>query len=218
MVAKTKKTAEKVIKPVKTKTTAAAKSKATKKVSVSAKVSVKMAQPKTRKTTPSKKNNLTESPKRKVDTPPELISRPTTAQTLLSYGVHPYPSAGNEPYMNERQKAHFEKLLDLWLNDLLQGGDDTISDLQESSEVPADLSDQASKEEEFALKLRKRDRERKLIKKIEESLQKLKSDDYGYCEECGIEIGVRRLEARPTATLCIDCKTIAEIKERQQRT
>jgi DnaK suppressor protein len=80
------------------------------------------------------------------------------------------------------------------------------------------LSDQASKEEEFALKLRKRDRERKLIKKIEESLQKLKSDDYGYCEECGIEIGVRRLEARPTATLCIDCKTIAEIKERQQRT
>jgi DnaK suppressor protein len=160
------------------------------------------------------------SKKKKVEVQSDVLelSPATTAQTMLSYGVESYRLKPNEEYMNEGQRLHFEKLLNAWLDALLQGGDATISDLQESSEVPADLSDQASKEEEFALKLRKRDRERKLIKKIEESLQQLKTLDFGYCEECGVEIGIRRLEARPTATLCIDCKTIAEIKEKQQRT
>ena len=160
------------------------------------------------------------SRKKKVEVQADVLelSPPTTAQTMLSYGVESYCSTLNEEYMNDKQRLHFERLLNAWLEALLQGGDATISDLQESSEVPADLSDQASKEEEFALKLRKRDRERKLIKKIEESLQQLKTLDFGYCEECGVEIGIRRLEARPTATLCIDCKTIAEIKEKQQRT
>ncbi len=157
------------------------------------------------------------SSRKKVDTATVDLGKITTAQSLLSYGVEPYIPKEGEPYMHEAQKAHFERLLLAWLNALLQGGDATISDLREASETPADLSDQASKEEAFALELRTRDRERKLIAKVEEALRKLKTDDYGYCEECGIEIGVRRLEARPTATLCIDCKTIAEIKERQQR-
>lgn len=138
-------------------------------------------------------------------------------ETMLSYGVKPYQATPSEEYMNDNQKKHFEHILMTWRNALLQGGDVAIEDLQNASnENPSDISDQASMEEEFALKLRKRDRERKLISKIESSLQLLKNDEYGYCEECGIDIGIRRLEARPTATLCIDCKTIAEIKEKQQ--
>ena len=78
-----------------------------------------------------------------------------------------------------------------------------------------DPSDRATQESEFSLELRTRDRERKLIKKIDEALDAIGSGDYGYCESCGIEIGIRRLEARPTATLCIDCKTLDEIREKQ---
>ena len=80
-----------------------------------------------------------------------------------------------------------------------------------------DPNDRASQEEDFRLELRTRDRERKLLKKIEESLELVREKDYGYCEVCGVEIGLRRLEARPTATLCIDCKTLDEIKEKQQK-
>ncbi|MEN8261528.1 MAG: RNA polymerase-binding protein DksA, partial [Pseudomonadota bacterium] len=78
-----------------------------------------------------------------------------------------------------------------------------------------DPTARATQEYEFSLELRTRDRERKLIKKIEESLSEIESGDYGYCEACGVEIGIRRLEARPTATLCIDCKTLDEIREKQ---
>jgi DnaK suppressor protein len=84
----------------------------------------------------------------------------------------------------------------------------------ESSSLP-DPNDRATQEEEFSIELRTRDRERKLIRKIDSTLKTIDSGDYGYCEECGVDIGIRRLEARPTATLCIDCKTLAEIKERQ---
>ena len=84
-------------------------------------------------------------------------------------------------------------------------------------DVPADVSDQATQEETFALRLRARDREHKLINKIDDSIQAIDNGEYGYCEECGVEIGIRRLEARPTATLCIDCKTLAEVREKQGR-
>ena len=78
-----------------------------------------------------------------------------------------------------------------------------------------DPVDRAAQEEEFSIELRTRDRERKLIKKIEKTLQKIEEDDFGFCESCGIEIGIRRLEARPTADQCVDCKTLAEMKEKQ---
>jgi DnaK suppressor protein len=87
--------------------------------------------------------------------------------------------------------------------------------MQDEATVFADPSDRASQESDIALELRNRDRERKLIKKIDETIARIDKDDYGYCENCGIEIGLRRLEARPTATLCIDCKTLAEMKEKQ---
>jgi DnaK suppressor protein len=87
--------------------------------------------------------------------------------------------------------------------------------MQEEAANFADPADRATQEEEFSLELRARDRERKLIKKIDETLQLIEENEYGWCESCGVEIGIRRLEARPTATLCIDCKTLAEIKEKQ---
>ena len=138
----------------------------------------------------------------------------STAQTLLAYGVEPYKVAAGEAYMNEKQLAHFKQLLENWKQELLQEGDKTLGALQKADTL-ADEIDQAAETEAFALTLRTHDRERKLLKKIHEALKLIEANDYGYCDECGVEIGLRRLEARPTATLCIDCKTLSEVKERQ---
>ena len=119
-------------------------------------------------------------------------------------------------YMNPAQVKHFRKLLIEWKQALMEEVERTVHHMQDEASNFPDPNDRATQEEEFALELRTRDRERKLIKKINESLMMLDSGDYGYCEICGGEIGIQRLEARPTATLCIDCKTLAEIKERQQ--
>ena len=115
--------------------------------------------------------------------------------------------------MNDQQKAHFRKILGAWRNQLMQEVDRTVDHMKDEAANFPDPVDRAAQEEEFALELRTRDRERKLIKKIEKTLLLLEDDDFGYCEHCGIEIGIRRLEARPTADLCVDCKTLAEIKE-----
>ena len=128
----------------------------------------------------------------------------------------PYKQEEGEEYMNERQIEHFRKLLQNWKQRLMEEVDRTVHHMQDEAANFPDPSDRASQEEEFTLELRTRDRERKLIKKINERLRSLDIGDYGYCEACGAEIGIRRLEARPTATLCIDCKTLDEIKERQR--
>jgi DnaK suppressor protein len=117
--------------------------------------------------------------------------------------------------MSPGQVDHFRQILSRWRQQLMEEVDRTVHHMQDDASNFADPSDRASQEEEFALELRTRDRERKLIKKITESLASLDSGDYGYCEVCGVEIGIRRLEARPTANLCIDCKTLDEIKEKQ---
>lgn len=136
--------------------------------------------------------------------------------TQVSYmGVTPYQESPNEEYMNERQLSHIEKVLLAWRQSLMEEVDRTVTHMKDEAANFPDPSDRATQEEEFGLALRTRDRERKLIKKIEDALERLLDDDFGYCEACGIEIGLRRLEARPTATLCIDCKTLSEIKERQ---
>ena len=126
----------------------------------------------------------------------------------------PYEPTEGEEYMNDKQLAHFKDILQDWKKDLMEEVDHTITELKEAS-VLADPNDRATQEETFNLELRTRDRERKLLKKIEEALQQIEDKDYGFCETCGIEIGIRRLEARPTATLCIDCKTLAEIREKR---
>ncbi|MEQ6886439.1 RNA polymerase-binding protein DksA [Salicola sp. Rm-C-2C1-2] len=117
--------------------------------------------------------------------------------------------------MNSEQLEHFRRILLGWKQELMEEVDRTMHHLQEDAENYADPSDRATQEEEFSLELRTRDRERKLIRKIDKTIDRIDKDDYGFCDQCGVEIGIRRLEARPTATLCIDCKTLAEIREKQ---
>ena len=136
------------------------------------------------------------------------------AQFLAS--IKPYVLKKNEKYMNAKQQKHFQDILGSWKEQLQIEQDRTADKIQKNVSHFPDESDRATHEEEFTLELRTRERERKLLSKINESIDDLKSDDYGYCASCGIEIGIRRLEARPTATRCIDCKTIEEIHERQQ--
>ncbi|MBR9909532.1 MAG: RNA polymerase-binding protein DksA [Gammaproteobacteria bacterium] len=130
-------------------------------------------------------------------------------------GFTPYKEKQGEEYMSDDQKEHFRKLLVNWKSDLMQEVDRTVTHMKDEAANFPDPADRASQEEEFSLELRTRDRERKLIKKIDSTLELIENDDYGYCDTCGVEIGIRRLEARPTATQCIDCKTLDEIKERQ---
>jgi DnaK suppressor protein len=137
-----------------------------------------------------------------------------THESLLKHYT-PYQAKSDEEYMNPAQQEHFKAILIAWKRELMEEVDRTVSHLQEDAANFADPNDRASQEEEFSLELRTRDRERKLTSKINETLENIESQDYGYCEACGVEIGIRRLEARPTASLCIDCKTLDEIKEKQ---
>ncbi len=134
--------------------------------------------------------------------------------TIADDKIAPYKLRDNEAYMNDDQLDHFRAILNQWKADLMREVDNTINEMKEAS-VLADPNDRATQEEAFSLELRTRDRERKLLKKIEQALTQIDDKEYGYCETCGVDIGIRRLEARPTATLCIDCKTIAEIKEKR---
>ncbi|MEQ1592200.1 MAG: RNA polymerase-binding protein DksA [Thiobacillaceae bacterium] len=135
------------------------------------------------------------------------------AETLKRF--EPYKAKKGEEYMNKNQLAHFRKMLDAWKSELSHDIDSTLHSMQDEQTVFADPNDRATQESDMALELRNRDRERKLIKKINETIAKIESGDYGYCDACGVEIGLDRLQARPTASLCIDCKTLEEIRERQ---
>jgi DnaK suppressor protein len=127
----------------------------------------------------------------------------------------PYVPKKGEAYMSERQRAHFREMLGALREELSADIERTVHQMQDDQTVFADPNDRASQESDMALELRNRDRERKLIKKIDETLGRIESGDYGFCDKCGVEIGIKRLEARPTATLCIDCKTLDELKEKQ---
>jgi DnaK suppressor protein len=136
-------------------------------------------------------------------------------QLIPNKSFPPYVAKKGEEYMNKKQLAHFRSILESIKVELSQDIDRTVHTMQDEATVFADPNDRASQESDMALELRNRDRERKLIKKIEETIAKIESQDYGYCESCGVEIGLKRLEARPTATLCIDCKTLDELREKQ---
>jgi DnaK suppressor protein len=127
----------------------------------------------------------------------------------------PYTPKKGEEYMNSRQRAHFKQVLAALRDELSADIERTVQTMQDEATVFADPNDRASQESDIALELRSRDRERKLIKKINETISRIDAEDYGYCESCGAEIGLQRLDARPTATLCIDCKTLEEMRERQ---
>jgi DnaK suppressor protein len=127
----------------------------------------------------------------------------------------PYKAKAREEYMNPKQLAHFKQMLENMKRDLSQDIDRTVHTMQDEATIFADPNDRASQESDMSLELRNRDRERKLIKKIDETIARIDAEDYGYCDSCGVEIGLKRLEARPTATLCIDCKTLDELREKQ---
>ena len=137
------------------------------------------------------------------------------AEELLHKHFTPYVAKKGEEYMNTKQLAHFRKILETLKQELSEDIERTVHTMQDEATVFADPNDRASQETDMAIELRNRDRERKLIKKIDETLGRIDSDDYGYCDKCGVEIGIKRLEARPTATLCIDCKTLEELREKQ---
>lgn len=138
-----------------------------------------------------------------------------TLGLLALAGLEPYQEKDGEEYMNSKQLEHFRLILLAWRDQLREEVDRTVHHMQDEAANFPDPVDRAAQEEEFSLELRTRDRERKLIKKIEKTLKRIEEDDFGFCDSCGIEIGVKRLEARPTADMCIDCKTMAEIKEKQ---
>lgn len=155
-----------------------------------------------------------------VNTPPasntktKTTVKPSTTQTVTP-SFKPYVPKKDEIYMCKEQLTHFADILTHLKDDLMADIERTVHTMQDEQTVFADPNDRASQETDMALELRNRDRERKLIKKIEETLDRIKADDYGFCDKCGIEIGIQRLEARPTATLCIDCKTLEELREKQ---
>jgi len=150
----------------------------------------------------------------KKTTAKKTTAKKTTAKKRTT-PISSYKGRKGEKYMSAAMKKHFNAVLIEWREHLREEMQKTFDHLKNKGESYADPIDRASQEEEFAFELRTRDRERKLINKIASSLEQIKQDDYGYCYACGIEIGVKRLEARPTATHCIDCKTLDEIKEKQ---
>ncbi|MDT9587232.1 MAG: RNA polymerase-binding protein DksA [Candidatus Arsenophonus melophagi] len=142
-------------------------------------------------------------------------SKASSLSILAIAGVEPYQEKPGEEYMNAGQLKYFRVILEAWRNQLRDEVDRTVTYMQDEAANFPDPVDRASQEEEFNLELRNRDRERKLIKKIEKTIKKIDDEDFGYCASCGVEIGIHRLEARPTADLCFDCKTLAELREKQ---
>jgi len=145
-----------------------------------------------------------------------LEKRNMSGKTLKYLEDYPaYKVKPNEEYMSPEMLAHFRAKLLWWKEQLLADMNNTIHHLQEDSTMPADPNDRASQEEEFSLELRTRDRERKLISKVEETIKRIDSGDYGYCVVTGDEIGLDRLEARPTATMTVEAKAMQELREKQ---
>lgn len=177
----------------------------------------KAAKTNVKKKTTVKKVSTTKARKTTVKKQANKAPASTAAEGFHLKDISPYQEKANEKYMNENQIEHFRNLLNTWKKELMEEVDRTLHYMQDEATNFPDPNDRASQESDFTMELRTRDRERKLIKKINESAELLKTGDYGYCESCGIEIGISRLEARPTATYCIDCKTLDEIKEKQRK-
>jgi DnaK suppressor protein len=165
--------------------------------------------------TPRRENAATTTPHAGVNKMAASEQSTNTPVRSPVAGISPYEPKEGEEYMSDAQLEHFREILLAWRKELMEEVDRTVEHMKNEAANFADPSDRATQEEEFSLELRTRDRERKLLKKIAEALTDIDSDEYGFCKSCGAEIGIRRLEARPTATLCIECKTLQEIKEKQ---
>jgi len=204
-----------------------AKKKATAKVTAKKKATAKTAAPKAvAKKAVAKKATAKKAATPKVVAPAakkapakKKVARKPAVRRAANTGefktFEPYKSVKGEDYMSAEQEDHFRGILLDWKQSLMEEVDRTVGHMKTDATNFPDPNDRATQEEEFSLELRTRDRERKLIKKIEESLTKIDEEEYGYCDGCGVEIGIRRLEARPTANMCIECKTLEEIREKQ---
>jgi len=183
------------------------------------KATPKATTPKTAAKKPAAKKPAAKKTAAKKPAAKKTAAKKSTAASNASAefnNFEPYKPKRGEEYMNEPQREHFKGMLLSWKAELMQEVDRTVSHMKDEAANFPDPADRATQEEEFSLELRTRDRERKLIKKIDGTMERIDQDDYGFCDACGVEIGIKRLEARPTATLCIDCKTLDEIKERQE--
>ena len=190
----------------KTSTKSATKKTATKKATTSKKATTKKT---TAAKTPAKKTTASKTVPQKP--------KAETRSALEGFGKFtPYEPEKGEEYMSAGQEEHFRHILMAWKRELMEEVDRTVHHMQDEASNFPDPNDRATQESEFSMELRTRDRERKLIRKIDEALDKLEEGEYGFCDACGVEIGIRRLEARPTANLCIDCKTLDEIREKQR--
>lgn len=190
--------------PTKTPTKTAAKTKAAPKKKAAKVKTTAAAAPKVKAATKAKT-----APAKKA-----RGKKPSNSTEFRNF--EPYKPKRGEEYMNEPQREHFKLILQRWKSELMEEVDRTVTHMKDEAANFPDPADRATQEEEFSLELRTRDRERKLIKKIDSTIERIEQDDYGFCDACGVEIGIKRLEARPTASLCIDCKTLDEIKERQE--
>lgn len=141
--------------------------------------------------------------------------RNKASDDLLIHGIAPYQVTKGEEYMNDKQLAHFAKILNAWKTELMEEVDRTVHHMQDEASNFPDPNDRATQESEFGLELRTRDRERKLLKKIDQAIARVEDGSYGYCEQTGEEIGLKRLEARPVATLCVEAQERREVSERQ---
>lgn len=206
---KAKAAVKKASKPA-AKVTAKKPAKATAKKPAKATTSKKAAKPAAKKATAKKPTKAT-TPKKA----PTKSKKASGGSSFMDFD--PYQSKRGEEYMNEIQRGHFKSILLNWKAELMEEVDRTVTHMKDEAANFPDPADRATQEEEFSLELRTRDRERKLIKKIDSTIDLIDQDDYGFCNACGVEIGIKRLEARPTANLCIDCKTLDEIKEKQER-
>jgi len=207
MAAKAKTPAKKKAPTKKASTKAASTTKTAAKKAAVKKAATKKS-PAAKKSAEKKAKSKTKAPARKTSTAAKQADSQFRAFT-------PYEPKKKEAYMNDAQLEHFRGILNNWRLELMEEVDRTVHHMQDEAANFPDPADRATQEEEFSIELRTRDRERKLIKKIDQTIDRLDADDYGYCDTCGIEIGLRRLEARPTATQCVDCKALDEIKERQ---
>jgi len=147
---------------------------------------------------------------RKVRSSADVLSGPL-------HGIDPYVAKRSEEYMSGEQLDHFEAILLSWKHELMNEVDRTVHHMQDEAANFPDPNDRATQESEFGLELRTRDRERKLLRKINSALLRIEEGTYGFCEETGEEIGLKRLEARPVATLCVEAQERRELAERQFR-
>jgi DnaK suppressor protein len=218
---KKKVTRKKVAKKKASKKKVAKKKASKKKVSKKKVAKKKVAKKKAAKKTASRKKPSKKKVSKKRPAVRKKAARPRRSRgdvlTAPIHGISPYQPKRGEEYMSDEQLEHFREILNAWKRELMYEVDRTVHHMQDEAANFPDPNDRATQESEFGLELRTRDRERKLLRKIDSALARIDDGSYGYCEETGEEIGLKRLEARPVATLCLEAQERRELAERQFR-